>query len=109
MSHPISQRRRIDLSNKKLDNSGRQLPYPKFVEVITRERTDLQRSHARWAGMSLAEFVVGRHLKLEKLSPVKIEKMRKRYQVAPQFVKEMLAAAKATVQLEKVWQFSGSH
>jgi DNA-binding transcriptional regulator YiaG len=105
----ISQRRRIDLSNKKLDNSGRQLPYPKFIEVITRERTDLQRSHAQWAGMSLAEFVVGRHIKLEKLSPVKIEKMRKRYQVAPQFVKEMLATAKATVRLEQAWQFSGSH
>lgn len=78
------------------------------IEVLVRQRTEDSYNHAEWAGMALAECVVARHLDLKKLSPVKIEKMRKRYHVAPEFLQVMLRSAQETIASEKSWQFSHS-
>lgn len=72
------------------------------------ENAEAKHKHAEWAGESLAEFVVARHLKLERLGPTKIEKMRKRYHVAPELVGKMLQIAKETIPHEMVWQYAHS-
>lgn len=100
--------RLMDLETRVVDNRGRQLPFPKFKEVLYAETADAQRQHAQWAGESLAEFVVAKRMPLEKLGPSKLEKMRKRYHVAKEFTDVMLQAAKETVPAEMAWQYAHS-
>jgi hypothetical protein len=81
----------------------RQLPR-KQIELrrCIEDRRDA-REHAQWAGMAMAEALVARQCKLEKLTEVEIERFRKQYQVYSYQKPTMLAACKRAFPVEMVW------
>lgn len=83
----------------------RQLPLSQFRAALIQEQAEDAKSHAREAGVQLAEVLVAQEKKLEHLTSIEIDNYRQKYAVFKQETKTFLQAAKEALSFEMSWQY----